>query len=177
MVTQLVDTHTLEAIVAPVVEAEGLALVVVQLRRESGGAILRVLLEHVESAQAETETGAPSGGAAQSGGGVSLADCTRVSRALSAVLDEHDALFPSAYSLEVSSAGIERPLVKARDYERFAGREAHIAVRSSGQDDRKNFSGTLVGLVGDDVVLRDLEGKDLKIALGEISKAHLVHRF
>jgi ribosome maturation factor RimP len=172
MVSQLVDTHTLEALVAPVVEAEGLALVSVQLRRESGGAILRVLLEHAEDAQSES----PVEGVVSSG--VSLADCTRVSRALSVVLDEHDALFPSAYSLEVSSAGIERPLVKPKDYLRFVGREAQISTRGHGApEERKNFSGKLVGLDGDEVVLRDPEGKDLKIALGEISKAHLVHRF
>jgi ribosome maturation factor RimP len=174
MVTQLVDTHTLEALVAPVVEAEGLALVSVQLRRESGGAILRVLLEHAEQTNGEPSIE----GAAEVSSGVSLADCTRVSRALSVVLDEHDALFPSAYSLEVSSAGIERPLVKAKDYLRFVGREAHISTRGHGaREERKNFSGKLVGLDGDEVILRDPEGKDLKIALGEISKAHLVHRF
>lgn len=171
MVSQLVDTQTLEALVAPVVEAEGLALVDVRLRREPEGAILRVLLEHPHSAEAADAV-------VQSG--VSLTDCTRVSRALSLVLDEHEGLFPSAYSLEVSSAGIERPLVKARDYQRFVGREARLTTRAptgGTRNERKNFSGTIVGLEGEDVVLRDPEGNDLKIALGEISKAHLVHRF
>jgi ribosome maturation factor RimP len=172
MVAQLVDTHTLEAIVAPVVQAEGLALVAVQLRREPEGAILRVLLEQAEGRANEATD------AAVTQSGVSLADCTRVSRALSVVLDENESIFPTAYSLEVSSAGIERPLVKPQDYQRFAGREARVTTRGhAAREERKNFSGTLVGLMGEAVVLRDSEGNDLKIPLGEISKAHLVHRF
>jgi len=92
------------------------------------------------------------------------------------VLDEQDALIDGSYRLEVSSAGIERPLVKARDFERYAGRQVHVSTRTP-HDARKNFTGLLLGLSGDAVSLRLEQERELSIPLRDIAKAHLVHRF
>jgi ribosome maturation factor RimP len=76
----------------------------------------------------------------------------------------------------VSSAGVERPLTKPVDFDRFAGREVHVSTTAP-RSGRKNFSGTLAGLRGDQVVLRDPNGEELAVPLDEVAKAHLVFRF
>jgi ribosome maturation factor RimP len=161
----LVDLEALEKLVAPVCDAQGVELVDVRHQLEQGGPVLRVL---IEVRDAETLP--------KDAGGVTLDDCTRVSRALSATLDETPDLIPGTYRLEVSSPGIERPLVKPRDFERFAGREAHVQIKRP-ISERKNFTGTLVGLRDGLVVLRDEEGVEFDLPILEISKAHLVYRF
>lgn len=107
-------------------------------------------------------------------GGIALDDCEKVNRLLGDYLDEKDPIERS-YSLEVSSPGIERPLKKAADYGRFAGREARIytfaAIKGS-----KKFDGIIAGLEGE-VVHLDVAGETMKIPLEKISKAHLLFRF
>src|SRR5689334_12618316 len=98
----------LEALAAPVCAAHGVELVDIRFNREPGGAVLRVFIDRER----------PEGTA----GGVSLEDCQGVSRDLSTALDVDEDLIAGAYRLEVSSPGVERPLVKARDFERYAGR-------------------------------------------------------
>jgi ribosome maturation factor RimP len=161
-----IELETLEKLVAPVCANEGVELVDVRLVTE-GGLVLRVLIDVLN---AETLP--------QGVGGVTLEDCTRVSRALSPVLDDeaNSDLLPNHYRLEVSSPGIERPLVKPRDFERFAGRKAHVQTKHL-VSERKNFTGTLVGLRDGLVVLRDDQGTDLDIPYSEIAKAHLIHVF
>jgi ribosome maturation factor RimP len=164
MPKSLVDTHELEALVAPVCAAQGVELVDVRHLLEQGGAVLRVLIERP-------------GATAEAGAGVSLEDCTGVSRALSRLLDENEELIPGHYRLEVSSPGVERPLVKPRDYERFTGREIKLTTKAY-VSERKNFTGKLAGLRGDQVVLlTDEHGSELEIPYAEIQKAHLVFRF
>jgi ribosome maturation factor RimP len=175
MPKSLVEAATLEKLVAPVCAAEGVELVDARVVAEPDGVVLRVL---IEPPQAEN--------LAAGVGGVTLDDCTRVSRALSRVLDteEVDALFPAHYRLEVSSPGIERPLVKPRDFERFAGRKARIQTRrpiactsQAPALERKNFSGKLLGLRDGLVALHGDDGKDCDIPVSEIAKAHLVYDF
>jgi len=160
----LVDAAKLEALVAPICSAQGVDLVDVHYGREPEGTVLRVLIE------------LPGAEKLPPGAGVSLDDCRRVSRALSEVLDEDETIVPGQYRLEVSSAGVERPLTKAIDYERYAGREVRVATKTA-IEGRKNFSGTLSGLVGGQVLLRDAKGDDLALPLDEVQKAHLVFRF
>jgi len=160
----LLDQAQLEALVAPVCSAEGVGLVQVRHLREPDGTVLRVLIELPGA-----ETAAP-------GVGVTLEDCRRVSRALSAVLDADELIIPGQYRLEVSSPGVERPLVKAIDFERYAGREVQVSTKAP-IEGRKNFSGTLGGLRGDQVLLRDSKGEDLALPLDGVAKAHLVFRF
>jgi ribosome maturation factor RimP len=111
------------------------------------------------------------------GSGVSLEDCTAVSRDLSTALDVHDDFLPSggAYRLEVSSPGLERPLVKLADFERFSGREVKLRTQSP-IERRRRFRGTLLRVVDQSIEL-DQDGKVLLIPHAEIAEANLVYRF
>lgn len=160
----LLDQAQLEALVAPVCTAQGVQLVDVRHLRDPDGTVLRVLIELPGA-----ENNPP-------GVGVSLEDCRGVSRALSDILDADESLIPGEYRLEVSSPGIERPLVKALDFDRYAGREAKLSVKTP-QNGRKSYSGILAGLRGEEVLLRDERGEELALPIAEIAKAHLVHRF
>lgn len=114
------------------------------------------------------------------GQGVSLEDCTRVSRALEEYLDALPGM-PATYVLEVSSPGVERPLVRRRDYERFRGHE--IAVRGyaplAGRGRR--LQGELLGLEdgaeGEMVRLRLEDGEEVVVPREGIARAHLVFRW
>ena len=151
----------LRALVAPVCLAHGLELVDARFTTDHG-AVLRVLIERP--------------GDASTGSGVSLADCQAVSRDLSAVLDvEGDAVPSGSYRLEVSSPGLERPLLSRRDFERFAGREVNMRT-SRPIDGRRRLQGMLRGVDGDGVKL-DVGGQELRVPLTEIEKANLVFRF
>lgn len=105
-------------------------------------------------------------------GGVSLSDCEQFSKRLSVLLDMEDWI-PFSYTLEVSSPGLNRPLVKEADYLRFAGKNARVRTRSpiNGQ---KNFKGKILGAAGGVVALETAPGKEIKMAVGEIEKANLM---
>lgn len=98
-------------------------------------------------------------------------DCAAISRDISAILDVEDPL-AGAYTLEVSSPGIDRPLVKKQDYERFAGFEAKLETHRS-IDGRKRFKGRLAG-IEDDAVRIDCDGVEAAVPLAEIARAKLV---
>lgn len=98
-------------------------------------------------------------------------DCAEISHALSAVLDVADPI-QGPYSLEVTSPGIDRPLVRLRDYERFAGEEAKLETDLP-IDGRRRFTGTLRGVEGDTVRLES-GGAMLQIPFPTIRKARLV---
>ena len=100
-----------------------------------------------------------------------LDDCAEVSHAVSALLDVADPL-PGAYRLEVTSPGIDRPLVRRADYEHFAGFEARLETELP-IDGRRRFRGRLLGLADDQVRLALPEGERL-IPLDAIKKAKLV---
>ncbi|MCC7048449.1 MAG: ribosome maturation factor RimP [Alphaproteobacteria bacterium] len=105
------------------------------------------------------------------GKGMTVEDCTDISRAVSALLDVADPL-PCAYLLEASSPGIDRPLIKPGDYERFVGHEARIETRWP-IGGRKKFRGRIVGVVGDAVRVAQSEGQ-VDLPLAEIERAKLV---
>ena len=98
-------------------------------------------------------------------------DCAFLSRSLSALLDVEDPI-STTYTLEVSSPGIERPLVKLADYDRFAGGEARIElVRLVGG--RRRFRGRLLGTTGETIRL-DVDGAEVKVHYHDIQRAKLV---
>jgi ribosome maturation factor RimP len=107
---------------------------------------------------------------------MTVEDCAEISRAVSALLDVTDPI-AGAYLLEVSSPGIDRPLVHPEDYDRFAGLEARIDLSSpidiGGHGGRKRFRGRVLGRDGDHVRLA-VEGSELRLPLGEIARAKLV---
>jgi ribosome maturation factor RimP len=110
-------------------------------------------------------------------GWMSVEDCEAVSRAVSPVLDVDDPI-DKAYHLEVSSPGIDRPLVRASDFARWAGHEIKIetAILVAG---RRRFRGVLIGRDGESAVIersdaREGEARRVAIPMGDIHEAHLV---
>lgn len=103
--------------------------------------------------------------------GVTHQDCSEVSHYLSTILDVEDFIH-SAYTLEVSSPGLDRGLYKRDDFERFAGSLARIKTTSAigGQ---RNFRGRLVGVEGDDVLFEDRTNGRVRVPLAAIAKANL----
>jgi len=99
-------------------------------------------------------------------------DCAEISRTLSTVLDVEDPI-PGHYVLEVSSPGIDRPLTRRRDFERWAGFDARVETGHL-IEGRKRFTGRLLGLDGDEVVMRLKEGGDQRLPLTAVAKAKLV---
>lgn len=161
------ETNTdIEQIVEPVCRAHGVELVQVARVTERGGAVLRVLIDR-------------EGSEVSPGRGVTLKDCQAVSRDLNTALDVHDPI-GGKYRLEVSSPGVDRPLVKLRDFERFAGRDVKIKLRFARPDGRggkqKSFSGKLLGVDGE-VVRLESKGDELQLPFTEIARANVVHRF
>ena len=104
-------------------------------------------------------------------GSMSLDDCALISRQVSAVLDVED-IISEAYRLEVSSPGIDRPLVKRADYERFLGHAAKVEMVLP-VDGRKRFTGTLKALADKDLILV-VDGKEVTLPLADIQSAKLV---
>ena len=140
----------------------GLEIFDVQFRREAPGLILRVRIDRP-------------GPAARAEESVSVEDCARVSRDLSAVLDVEDVV-PTAYTLEVSSPGLDRPLRRPDDYRRFAGRIAKIVMRTR-IDGQGFFRGRLGGVDGSDVLIDGEDGKTHRVPLGAITRANLEVEF
>jgi ribosome maturation factor RimP len=138
-------------------------LVDIRYLREPGGAVIRVIIDR-EVPGLEV------------GSGVSLEDCTAVSRDASTALDVHEDLLPAGgYRLEVSSPGLERPLVKLTDFERFAGHEVKVKTRTP-IDKQRRFRGRLRGVVDQSIELEDGD-KVVHIPHGDIAQANLVYRF
>jgi ribosome maturation factor RimP len=155
--------NALEPLIDPICRAHGVELVDVRCLREPAGMLIRVIIDRDVP---DVEVGS----------GVSLEDCTYVSRDLSTALDVHEDLLPSgAYRLEVSSPGLERPLVKLADFERFSGREVKVRTHSP-IDRQRRFRGKLLRVVDQSIEL-DQDGKVLLIPHADIVQANLVYRF
>jgi ribosome maturation factor RimP len=104
-------------------------------------------------------------------GGVTHADCSTVSHHIGTLLDVEDYI-SSAYTLEVSSPGLERGLYKRADYERFAGRMAKMKAREP-VNGQRNFKGRIVGVEGESVVFDDKTSGEVKVPIKVIVKANL----
>ncbi|MBX3251383.1 MAG: ribosome maturation factor RimP [Myxococcales bacterium] len=116
------------------------------------------------------------------GSDITLDDCTGVSRDLSTALDVHEDLVPGQYNLEVSSPGLERPLVKLSDFERFVGREVKVrtyapVAQGEGDKGKKVFQGVLAGVAEGAFVELEEAGVRVRVRHADIARAHLVHRF
>ncbi|HEX9836193.1 MAG TPA: ribosome maturation factor RimP [Alphaproteobacteria bacterium] len=146
------QAQRIAGLIEPVLEGMGYELVRVHL---SGGhrPIVQVMAER------------------RDGRAMTVEDCAEISRNVSPVLDVADPI-ASAYTLEVSSPGIDRPLVRPKDFDRFAGFEARLETDRP-IDGRRRFRGRLMGLDGAEVRLR-CEGTEVRLPLAEVSKAKLV---
>ena len=112
------------------------------------------------------------------GEGITVEDCRRISRALEQYLDERSDL-SSTYLLEVSSPGVERPLVRSRDWTRFAGREVAVQGNAPLAGGARTLRGTLLGPVesageAEQVAVQLPDGETVQIARSQIKRAHLV---
>ncbi len=143
-------------VLEPIVTREGFELVEVEWGREGPAWVLRLYVDRP--------------------GGVTIDHCQELSRVVEPVLDVEDLVEPS-YNLEVSSPGLERPLRKPSDFERFAGRRAHLKAFGPVETvsgPRKNWTGILVGFK-DGAVEIDVEGTVCRVPHEAIAKAHLVY--
>ncbi len=101
-----------------------------------------------------------------------LDDCEQVSHLLSAVLDVEDPI-SSAWTLEVSSAGIDRPLTRVKDWNRFAGYEAKAELNFPGPDGRKRFTGVILS-ADEEAARLKVDGEIVELRLADVRKAKLV---
>ncbi|MDE7218409.1 MAG: ribosome maturation factor RimP [Oscillospiraceae bacterium] len=124
-------TELVRKLALPVAEEAGCELWDVEYVREAGTWFLRIYIDKE--------------------GGVDILDCEKVSRQLSDLLDEADPI-EGSYTLEVSSAGAERPLKRPGDFERFMGSPVAIKLYKA-RDGRKEFAGTLAGYDNGDVTI------------------------
>jgi ribosome maturation factor RimP len=106
--------------------------------------------------------------------GVSLDDCEKVSRQVSAVMDVEDPI-TGEYTLEVSSPGMDRMLFKADHYARYIGEVVNLRLRMA-RDGRRRFKGTIIKVENDDVLV-DVDGKEILLPVDSIDKANVVPRF
>lgn len=147
------------------VEALGYEMVELERAGSASRPILRLRIDLPESAP---------------GKGVTVEDCARVTRELEGFLDELPEL-GQRYVLEVSSPGIERPLVRRRDFERFAGREVALRGKSVLAGRARRLEGELVGLVeegGAEMIrLRLNDGDVVDVPRSDVKRAHLVYRW
>jgi len=144
----------------PLAASLGLELAEVEYRQEGRQMVLRLYIDK--------------------DGGVALDDCSAVSRELTEILDVED-FIQGHYSLEVSSPGLNRPLKKPSDFERYTGRLVKIRTFEPLADDagniRKTFLGELLGLSDSIVRLKLNEGQTASIPLGKVAKANLEFEF
>lgn len=103
--------------------------------------------------------------------GITLDDCQRVSHQVSGLLAVSDPI-PCDYTLEVSSPGLDRPLFTREHFERFAGNQVRLRLRVPVKQQR-NFTGKLVGVVEENVVLR-LDGEEVMLPLVHVERANII---
>lgn len=144
----------LRTLLEPGVKALGFELVDSELAGSGRNAVLRVYIDGPR--------------------GVTVDDCAQVSRQLSAILDVEDP-FPERYVLEVSSPGLDRPLVKHEDFERFVGERVKVRMRMA-LEGRRNFKGRLIGVSLQHIAL-EVDGKTVNLDFSGIEKARLVPRY
>jgi ribosome maturation factor RimP len=148
------DISGLERLIEPEVKHLGYDLVRVCMIGGRSDPTLQVMAERPDTRQLD------------------LADCEKISRRLSDVLDLCDPI-EGSYRLEVSSPGIDRPLTRLKDYADWAGYEARISVAEP-REGRKQFSGTLEGVDDGNVKLTDKSGQAHTLPFSEISSAKLL---
>ena len=146
------DNSAIRQLLEPVVEDMGYELVMVEMTGSpSGGQVLRTYID------------AP--------GGILLEDCEQVSRQVSAILDVEDPI-KGEYTLEVSSPGIDRPLVKPEHFQRFQGNQVKVVMREA-RLGRRRFTGFLAE-AGPECVVVEVDGEPYELDYQTMEKANLV---
>ncbi len=143
------------SLIEPVVEGLGYEVVDIEFKPHPTNGLLRIYIDKPE--------------------GILLEDCEQVSRQVSSMLDVEDPI-PGHFNLEISSPGMDRPLRKREDFERFSGEVVKIKLSVPTLEGQRNFTGKLVGLENDDIVL-EMDGETHYLPLDSIDKARLVPQF
>ncbi len=141
-------------IVTPVIEDLGFDLVCVKIVGEDGAQNVQLMAEDPKTKR------------------LGVDDCAKISRAVAVVLDVEDPI-SGKYRLEVSSPGIDRPLIRESDFEDYSGFEAKLETNMPIENGRKRFRGTLKGMK-DSMVLIDTDQGEVEIPFGSLAKAKLV---
>ena len=144
----------LETLLERVIKEERLELVHIEYHAKVSPAVVRIYIDKP--------------------GGVNHRDCQKVSQQIGELLDEEDVI-ASRYLLEVSSPGIERPLFKEEDYQRFVGKEIRV-ITTEKIEDRRKFKG-LIQSFSEGILTLDLQGETCNLPFEKIRRANLVHRF
>lgn len=149
-----IDTQTtrVREVAEPVLNGLGYDLVAVEMTVEHGRKILRLYIDRLAQP------------------GTTIEDCVKATRELSPVFDVAEPI-DGRYELEVSSPGINRPLARRTDFEKFAGKK--VALRTFEKvGDRRNFLGVLLGMDGEEIRI-DVDGREHRVPFTEVMKAHL----
>lgn len=149
------QANDLWSLIEPIVEGLGYEVVDIEYRPHSRDGLLRIYIDHEN--------------------GIQMHDCSAVSRQISAMLDVEDPI-PGQFNLEVSSPGLDRPLRKAEDFEKFAGEKVKIKMSMPTLEGQRNFTGKLLGLKDNEVMIK-VDGETHYLQLGGIDKAHLAPKF
>ncbi len=144
----------LEKLLTPVVESLGCELWGLDYHGQGKKSMLRVYIEKDD--------------------GVSLEDCERVSRQVSSVLDVEDPI-AGEYTLEVSSPGMDRPFFRLEQYSDYVGQKLAVRLRTAFEG-RRNFTGILKGIEGDEIVL-EVDNEEYLLPFELIDKANLIPAF
>ena len=142
----------IEEIAQRVAESEGMELVEVEVKGGGNQRLVRISIDKPA--------------------GVTHADCELVSQQVGTILDVEDVVPGGRYTLEVSSPGVERKLLKPQDYQRFQGKKAKVTLREP-VDGRRTWEGTLAGLVDNTVALEVGQGQTIRFPFEQVQKANL----
>ena len=133
-------------------QSEGLEIVDVEVKGGGGQRLVRIAIDKPQ--------------------GVTHADCELVSQQVGTILDVEDLVPGGRYTLEVSSPGLERKLLKPQDYQRFQGKKASITLREA-VDGQRHWEGTLAEYQDGLVTLDAKPGKTIQFQFDQVLKAHL----
>jgi ribosome maturation factor RimP len=149
--TRMAISEQIELLVEGPIESLGYELVGVEYIKNGINTVLRLYIDAEQ--------------------GIGIEDCERVSHQVSGILEVEDPI-SSAYALEVSSPGFDRPLFKERDFVRFTGNTVKIAMKLPIQG-RRNFRGILQGFSDGDILV-EVDGEIYELPLTKLSKAKIV---
>lgn len=147
--------EALEQLCRAVVDEAGFDLILMDWTTDQGRRVLRLYIDHEEA-------------------GVNVDDCATVSRRLSHVLDVEEVI-ESAYALEVSTPGLDRPLVRETDFVRFAGQQAKVTLCKPLATGRKRLTGELKGVDAGEVSM-EVDGELYRFAVADVARANLVYQ-
>jgi ribosome maturation factor RimP len=145
-------TSKIEEIAQRVAGSEGIEVVEVEVKGGGAHRFVRISIDKPE--------------------GVTHGDCELVSQQVGTILDVEDVVPGGQYTLEVSSPGVERKLLKPQDYERFQGKKAKITLREP-LEGKRNWEGTLAGIEQGEIKVETTPGQTIRIPLDNVQKANL----